>query len=307
MSVAALTNANELRKFVELIHERCAASLHGINDINAWRGVLHLCTINPNSERIFTSAYHIGDTKHMIKDALIDAEAGLNVYAETRLVRPGLPGERGKLNATLAVFSLVCDDDIDTDMPCTADVPASAVITTSPGNSHRWYFLKRAINGDEARELGELIRRNGGGDHCSGNPTQPYRLPGCVNIPNKKKIARGRTTCPTQIQFISNKTYTAAELRTAFAANSPPTIPALHPASKTNTAIHRPAYHRSRARVLLASEADDRSAVFMAAANHAAMGGLTADDFEAMARQYVNGAAGKYLQGNRLRREVDRC
>jgi hypothetical protein len=311
MNAAALIDPTALSNFVELIHERCAASLHGINDINAQRGVLHLCTINPDSERIFTSAYHVGDITRMVKDAITDAEAGLNVYTEARLVRPGLPGERGKLNATLAVFALVCDDDVDTDMPCTANVPASAIVTTSPGNSHRWYFVQPAIIGaDEAKELGKLLRKNGGGgDHCSFNPTQPFRLPGLINIPGKRKVARGRTVVPTQIKLISNKTYTAAQLRTAFAVNPAPTTPAPRPTPRTDTAIHRPAYHRSRARALLAAEpgSDDRSAQFMAAANHAAMGGLTADDFETMARQYVNGAAGKYLQGNRLRREVDRC
>jgi|SRR5262249_10195931 len=91
MSTAALIDPAVVRNFVELLHERCAASLHDIIDINAPRGVLHLCTINPDSERIFTSAYHVGDTERMIKDALIDAEAGLNdVYTETRLIRPGL-------------------------------------------------------------------------------------------------------------------------------------------------------------------------------------------------------------------------
>jgi hypothetical protein len=46
----------------------------------------------------------------------------------------------------------------------------------------------------------------------------------------------------------------------------------------------------------------------MSAVNYAAMGGITADKFEAIARQYPAGCAEKYLTGrDRLREEICRC
>jgi hypothetical protein len=41
--------------------------------------------------------------------------------------------------------------------------------------------------------------------------------------------------------------------------------------------------------------------------NHAVRGGLTADEFEALARKHPNGCAQKYIEGNRLGQEVARC
>ena len=43
----------------------------------------------------------------------------------------------------------------------------------------------------------------------------------------------------------------------------------------------------------------------MSAINYAAMGGMPADEFEAIARRHLSGCAGKYQ--DRLRQEVDRA
>jgi hypothetical protein len=301
-----LVDPTTVRKFIGLLHARATTALRGTD---APQGVLHLCKIDPTTGHIFTSAYFVSDAERMTADALIDAGAGVNVYAEPRLVRPGLPSERGKLNATLGVFAFVVDSDADTNRKCAADIPASVVVETSPGNYHLWFFLDRAIGGSEAQELGKLIRKNGGGDHCSGNPVQPYRVAGTPNIPCAKKIARGRAVVATRLRLVSDRTYSAEELRAAFAAIAPPPAPQRPtPQAETQTTARRPRYCRSKARAILAAEVSDRSAAFMSAANYAAMGGVTAEEFEAMARQHVNGCAGKYLEdGDRLRAEVDRC
>jgi hypothetical protein len=238
----------------------------------------------------------------MAADALVDSEAGKNVFIEPRLVRPGRPAERGKLEATLAVFASVADGDVDTDKPFTAPVPASAVVRTSETNEHAWYFLKRAIGYDDAQDLGRLMRQSGGGDACSGNCVQPFRCAGTVNYVNRKKAARGRTTVATNIKSITDTTYTVDELRAHFAAGMPATKQTTMPA----TAVHSRAYSRGMAKAILAAEPGaDRSASFMAAANHAVNGGLTAEQFEALARKYPRGCAGKY--DGRLGPEVARC
>lgn len=304
MSNADLVNPAAVRQFITLIHERAAAAIAGVT--NARPSVLHLCSAAPSDTRFYTSAFNTGDTEHMTEAALIDAAAGKNVFVEGRLVRPGRPTERGGLNATLAVFASVADSDSDTDKPFTACVPASAIVETSPpANQHNWYFLKRAIGADEAKELGALMRQNGG-DHCSGNPVQPYRCCGTPNFPNKKKIERGRTVVPTRLLSVTDRTYTADELRAHFSA-AIPTAPTKQMA-KPAAAVHSRAYSRGMAKAVLAAEPGaDRSAQFMSAANHAVRGGLTANEFEALARQYPNGCARKYIGDGRLKQEVARC
>jgi hypothetical protein len=302
VNTSDLIDPAAVHKFITLVHERAAAAVAGVNDNR--QPVLHLCSAAPDDTRFFHSAYNVGDVEHMAADALINSEAGKNVFVEPRLIRPGLPHERGRLEATLAVFASVADGDVDTGRPFTAIVPASAIVQTSPTNEHSWYFLKRAIGAGDAQELGKLMRQSAGGDHCSGNCVQPFRVAGCANYPSQKKAARGRTAVATSIKCITDKTYTADELRAHFAT----TVPA--PPTRTSmpaTAVHSRAYSRGMAKAVLAAEPGaDRSAQFMAAANHAVRGGLTADQFEALARQHLPfGCAGKYA--DRLRQEIDRC
>jgi hypothetical protein len=118
------------------------------------------------------SSFNIGDVDHMLETALIDAKAGRNVYVETRTVRPGRPNERGKLEATTAVFALVIDCDADKGRGGHVNGDASAIVETSPGNSHRWLFLRRALGAAEAQALGIMIRKATGADHCTGVITQ---------------------------------------------------------------------------------------------------------------------------------------
>jgi ribosomal protein L37E len=152
--------------------------------------VIHLCSMAPDDIRFHHSVYNIGDVDRMAHDAVIDADAGMNMYFEPRLVRPGRPGERGGASSTAAVFAIVGDGDFDTGKTFVPAIPASAVVETSPGNDQSWYFLQHAVSADDARALGCQMRDACGGDHCSGNPTQPYRIPGLPNFPNLKKRER---------------------------------------------------------------------------------------------------------------------
>jgi hypothetical protein len=303
MSAALLVDPVAVRKFVALVHERAAAAIYGLKDPRPC--VLHLDWMAPDDKRFWHAPYSIGDTERMVKDALIEAEAGKNVFLEPRLVRPGRPTERGGLYDTQAVVAAVGDGDADTDRPFTARVPPSALVETSPGNNHSWFFLSRAIGVADAVELGKAMRQSCGGDHCTGNPVQPFRLVGTPNFPNQKKRERNRIAVPTRLLSVTDKTYTAGELTAWFSADAPlPLEPA--PAANANAEVHRPTYCRSRAKAILAADPDDdRSAQFMSAARYAAMGGITAEEFKIMAQQHLNGCAGKYH--DRLHQEVDRC
>jgi RepB DNA-primase from phage plasmid len=301
-----LIDPDTVCKFVELVHSRAAAAIRGCT--NTRPVVLQLCSQAPDDNRFYSSAYNVGDVGHMVADALIDAQAGKNVYVEPRLVRPGRPNERGRADATLAVFAAVGEHDNDTGQPFAGSLPPSAVVETSPpNNEHCWYFLEHAIGVDDAIVLGKAMRSRDGGDHCTGNPVQPFRVAGLPNYPTKKKRQRGRIIVPTRLVLASSVTYTAEKLLAHFSAYAPATEPA--PQLNLNLEHRRPAYCRSKAMAILAAEpGPDRSAQFMAAARYAAMGNMSPEQLDAIARKYRCGCVSKYLEnGDRLRQEILRC
>jgi hypothetical protein len=55
---------------------------------------------------------------------------------------------------TQAAFACVGDADNDTGKPFAANIPASALVETSPNNEHRLFFLKHAIGPSDAIDLG---------------------------------------------------------------------------------------------------------------------------------------------------------
>jgi hypothetical protein len=229
------TAAGTVHNFVEVYHARAGAALAGVAD----PGVLHLCTMVPDGS-VYLSAFQIGDVDRMAEAALIDARAGKNVYVETRSVRPGLPRERGKLNATVGVFAIVIDHDADTHKAGTVNGHASALVETFPGNFHEWLFLEKALSVNGAKTLGELIRKASGADACTGVITQPYRLAGTPNYLDKKKKARGRVTVPTRLVSINGKLWTPDDIKAAFPSNTirklkkPTTQPSRKPAGALN-------------------------------------------------------------------------
>jgi hypothetical protein len=301
MRASDLIDPVAVRKHISMVHEYAAAAIYGLR--HSRPVVIQLCSKAPDDTRFCTSSYCVGDTEQMITDALIDSEAGKNCFIEPRLVRPTkFVNERGGFGDTVAVFALIGDSD-SPDRLFTAKLPASALIETSPGNEHRWYFLNRAIGVGDAVELGQLMRNSCGGDGCTGVPTQPFRIAGTPNYPDKRKRARNRVTVPTRLVWSADRTFTVEQLRSYF-ADSP--LPAPRHDQIPNIVAHRPAYCRSRARAILAADpCNDRSAQFMSAMNYAALGGFSIAEIEAIARQHLNGCSGKYA--DRLTQEIARC
>jgi hypothetical protein len=187
-----------VRSFLETFVALAASSLGGFSP----PGVLQMCRKHPSDSHLIPTRYGFGADliDRMTRDALVDSEAGHNVYVEARFVKFGLQGKaRGALGDSTAVFGLVVDSDADKSM---AWVPPAGMrptlsVETSPGNAQYWFFFQRALSPKHAQQLGEGLRRATGCDSDTGNPTQPYRIPGTVNYPDKAKIARGRVVTPT--------------------------------------------------------------------------------------------------------------
>jgi len=188
-----------VRSFLEAFVALAIASLDG----HSPPGVLQMTRKYPNDDDLVPTRYRLDGAdlvEHMTHDALIDSEAGHNVYVEGRLVNAGLRGrKRGELSDTSCVFALVVDSDADKNMAWIppAGVRPTLVIETSPNNHQFWFFLERALSPKRAQRLGEGLRHATGGDSDTGNPCQPYRLGGTVNYVSKSKIARGRVITPT--------------------------------------------------------------------------------------------------------------
>jgi RepB DNA-primase from phage plasmid len=192
-------DARAVRGFVEAFVALATSSLGG----HPAPGCLQTCRKHPSDDHLVPTRYRFDSpdlVDRMTRDALVDSEAGHNVYVEPRFVKFGLKGKaRGELKDTACVFALVVDSDIDKGRGWDPPVGMRPTLTvqTSPGNAQFWFFFDHALSPTRAQRLGEGLRRITAGDFDTGNPTQPYRIAGTVNYPDKVKVARGRVVTPT--------------------------------------------------------------------------------------------------------------
>src|SRR5262245_35147862 len=202
--------------------QQIAAQAQAVISASANPGVLQLVRLHPMSRDLVPTRYTLDDVEGMIKAAIADCAAGHNVYIEGRTVPASLRGgERGKLEATIAVFALVIDSDADKGMGWTppATIRPSMIVETSPGNFQFWFFLRVALDAERAQKLGERIRHVVNSDHDTGNPTQPYRVAGTVNYPDAGKITRGRVTVWTRLIALDpTSLWTPEDIERAFPA-----------------------------------------------------------------------------------------
>jgi hypothetical protein len=297
-------------KFLELIHAHAANALSHLRR----PGLLQLVSISPDDKGMTISPFTIGDIDGMLEAALIDARAGRNVYVEIRSVRPGRPDERGrgKIESTIGCFGFGIDHDNDTGKAGHVNGSDTTVTETSPGNFQELIFLDRALDADEAKELGVVIRKASGADHCSGNPVQPFRVPGLPNFPSAKKRARGRTVVQAKLVRVSERLWTPDEIRAAFQATEKPKL-VTKLASTPKAATASPsARHRAKvAKAKISSKVNsrtDRSAAFQSAISACIRAGMTPDQIEVEMRDNPNGPQQKYISEgtDRLRAEIDR-
>ena len=276
-----------VREGLEIIHRQAASALVGVER----PGYLQLVRIHPVDGKLISTSFVIGDVDGLAAQAVADAQAGFNVYLETRTVNEANYGRgRGKAADTSAVFALVVDSDADKGKSCHVDVEPSLIVESSPGNAHLWFFLQRAITAEEARPIGEAIRTATGTDSGTGNVTQPFRVPGTPNFPGPAKQTRGRVVSPTRILAVSGTVWTPEQLREAFPAQQK---------QRRNTnaggGAGRGWFTVEPILAEVGTPSMDRSARFHAAVRAAAMAGMSADKFEHMARRHPHGCASKYL------------
>jgi hypothetical protein len=290
--------------FVAEIHAAAAWVCKGVEK----PGVLQLSRVSPHDEKlVICGRYKIGDFNKMANDAIAAAEAGHNVYVEGRLVGDHIRGNvRGELKDTTAVFGLVIDRDSYSGKAGSDFAEPTMRVETSPGSGHDWFFLTKAVSGKDAQALGEALRRVIGADSATFKPTQPYRVAGTPNYPNKKKIANGRTVCHTRFTG-RGPSYDADQLQAIIAAVEP-IVSAVEP-TPSPFADERTGFSSARVEAILSDPVNpemDRSKRFFAATWAAVEDGRTAADFEALCREFPDGCAQKFLEPkDRLHKQID--
>jgi hypothetical protein len=306
-----LIDADTARKFLELIHARAANALSYLRR----PGLLQLVSIAPDDKGMTISPFMVGDVDGMLEAALTDARSGRNVYCEIRSVRAGRPNERGrgKIESTIGCFGFGIDRDADIGRAGQINGSDTTVTETSPGNFQELIFLDRALGADEAKPLGDILRKATGADHCTGTITQPFRVAGLPNYPNAKKRERGRTVVATKLVRVSDRLWTPDGIRAAFSTQAAKPQPITKPAgalkapAPSPSARHRKAVAKAKISAKVNSKTD-RSAAFQSAVNAAARAGMTPDQIEVEMRDNPNGPQQKYISEgtDRLRAEIDR-
>jgi hypothetical protein len=210
----AETNPAEVRQFLETVAALVKAATEGMTD----PGLLQMGRVHPLDEKGYVpTRYKLGDVERMIADAIAFSNDGHNVYIEGRTVRAGLRGkQRGAVEDSVAVFALVADDDGDKGKTIeTLPIKPTLHVESSPGNTHPWFFLAKAVPAQEGVALGLALKAALRGDYDTGTITQPYRVSGTVNYPTQSKLERGRVAVPTRL-LGTTQAYTIEEFNTAF-------------------------------------------------------------------------------------------
>jgi hypothetical protein len=142
-----------------------------------------------------------------------------NCYICPNLMRPTLErGKKGSECDVLAVLALVADLDDDTGRSGTMPVDPSYVVESSPGNYQCFILLDQPIPPAEAKTLARALKVAANADHCTVDMSHVWRVPGGLNWPNAKKLARGRPPEPVAVAVAEpwdGSLISAAELRAA--------------------------------------------------------------------------------------------
>lgn len=178
--------------------------LHSLADGLAGKFVVSAFFANPTGEDKaggIVSHHRIGDVDGMLE--AIMAHAGTpnaNVYACPNLMRPSLErGKKGSEADIVAVLALVADMDDDTGRSGTMPVDPNYVVESSPGNFQCFLLLDKPLAPADAKPLAGALKRAAGSDHCTMDVSHVWRIPGCLNWPNRKKLERGRSPEPVAV------------------------------------------------------------------------------------------------------------
>jgi RepB DNA-primase from phage plasmid len=148
--------------------------------------------------------FEIGDVDHAV-DWIIRSsrDQHRNVYTSLAIMRPDLPpGKKGEEADIVAVLGVVADfDDAAAERWLErVPLPPDLVLETSRGRFQCFYLFDRPEPVERVKPIGRRLRDVCRSDHGSLDLSHVWRIPGCLNWPNAKKISQGRPAEPQLVR-----------------------------------------------------------------------------------------------------------
>ncbi|UEM08227.1 DUF927 domain-containing protein (plasmid) [Skermanella rosea] len=192
---------SDLWTFCEVIHDR-AAPLAG-------KGVLVVSSFGEDPDADHNKGIgskirrvRIGDVAETIKTIkALTRDRHRNVYMSIGVYRLDLEtGLKGSETDLVGVLGFVADFD-DSKAHRYAErlhpIEPSLVVESSSGRFQAFILLDQPATVEEAKPIAVRLKHFAGCDHCTMNCCQPWRVPGLLNWPNKKKVHQeGRSREP---------------------------------------------------------------------------------------------------------------
>ncbi|WP_425963904.1 DNA-primase RepB domain-containing protein [Rhizobium nepotum] len=240
---------------------------------------------NPNGEDKaggVISHHVVGDVEGTVDAVMAHATTPhANVYICPNLMRTTLErGKKGGESDVVAVLALVADLDDDTGRSGTMPINPDYVVESSPGNYQCFILLDAPLSVAYAKPLARSLKLAANADHCTVDLAHVWRVPGALNWPNAKKLARGRPSDPAPVtiaELWDGEVTPVESLRASLqswsateTSSSTVTIGELPPASDV-------ALSDTSAEMLAANDVGDRSAYAAKVVEQLAFDGLAAE------------------------------
>jgi hypothetical protein len=162
---------------------------------------------------LLTEHFRLNETPEAIAEIARDVSEHSNVYFGPYIVRRGLTEyQRGAEADIRAVLALVLEADEDGGKPLNLprNMPAETLIVRTShdpeagtANKHHHWIFEEPASVKDAKRLRSLAARVCGGDaNVNKDVVHVFRLPGTWNRPGSKKINRGRSPEPQDVELI---------------------------------------------------------------------------------------------------------
>lgn len=150
--------------------------------------------------------FTVGDaagTKKFIES--IQTDHHRNVYMPLTLLKPGTkPTAKGMKQDIETVLGLCADFDDDRAIDWEDRLPLAPdmVLETSLGRFQCIFLFDGGLSPAQAEPLAQALREYTDCDHGTADISHVWRVPGCLNWPNKKKVAEGRQPDPQLVKSV---------------------------------------------------------------------------------------------------------